>query len=46
MKGPRPISAAGGKYITGRKAAAEAEKAEEERRKAQQAKSKGKGRKK
>lgn len=46
VKGPRPISAAGGKYITGRKAAAEAEKAEEERRKAQQAKSKGKGRKK
>lgn len=31
VKGPRPISAAGGKYITGRKALAEARKAEEER---------------
>lgn len=46
VKGPRPISAAGGKYITGRKALAEAQKAEEERRKAQKAKSKGKGKKK
>lgn len=45
VKGPRPISAAGGKYVTGRKAIAEAKKAEEERRKAQQAK-KGKGKKK
>lgn len=45
VKGPRPISLAGGKYITGRKAIAEAKKAEEERRKAQQAK-KGKGKKK
>lgn len=42
VKGPRPISAAGGRYITGRKAIAEAQKAEEERRKAQKAKSKGK----
>lgn len=31
VKGPRPIAAAGGKYITGRKALAEARKAEEER---------------
>lgn len=46
VKGPRPISAAGGKYITGRKAIAEAKKAEEERRKAQKAKAKGKGKKK
>lgn len=45
VKAPRPISAAGGKYITGRKAIAEAKKAEEERRKAQQTK-KGKGKKK
>lgn len=42
VKGPHPISAAGGKYITGRKAIAEAKKAEEERRKAQKAKSKAK----
>lgn len=33
VKGPRPISAAGSTYITGRKAAAEARAAEEERRK-------------
>ena len=31
VKGPRPISAGGSSYITGRKAAAEARKAEEER---------------
>ena len=31
VKGPRPISASGSTYITGRKAAAEARKAEEER---------------
>lgn len=42
VKGPRPISAAGGKYVTGRKAAAEAKRAEEERRKAQQHKAKKK----
>lgn len=46
VKGPRPIAAAGGRYITGRKALAEAKKAEEERRKAQKAKAKGKGKKK
>ena len=46
VKGPRPIAAAGGKYITGRKAIAEAKVAEEERRKAQKAKGKGKGKKK
>lgn len=46
VKGPRPIAAAGGKYITGRKAIAEAKAAEEERRKAQKAKAKGKGKKK
>ena len=46
VKAPRPISAAGGKYITGRKALAEAQKAEEERRKAQKQKAKGKGKKK
>lgn len=45
VKAPRPISAAGGRYVSGRKAIAEAKKAEEERRKAQQAK-KGKGKKK
>lgn len=31
VKGPRPIAAAGGRYITGRKAEAEARRAEEER---------------
>lgn len=31
VKGPRPIAAGGGRYITGRKAAAEARAAEEER---------------
>lgn len=49
VKGPRPIAAGGGKYITGRKALAEAKKAEEEARKAQQQKNKakkGKGKKK
>lgn len=46
VKGPRPIAAAGGRYITGRKAIAEAKAAEEERRKAQKAKAKGKGKKK
>ena len=49
VKGPRPIAAAGGKYITGRKAAAEARKAEEEARKAKQQQykaKKGKGKKK
>ncbi len=47
VKGPRPISAAGGKYITGRKAIAEAKKAEEEKRKAWEEKAKkGKGKKK
>lgn len=46
VRGPRPIAAAGGRYITGRKAIAEAKKAEEERRKAQKAKAKGKGKKK
>ena len=34
VKSPRPISAGGGSYITGRKAAAEAKKAEEAARKA------------
>ena len=49
VKGPRPIATAGGKYITGRKALAEAKKAEEEARKAQQKQykaKKGKGKKK
>ena len=49
VKGPRPIAAAGGKYITGRKAIAEARKAEEEERKARQQQykaKKGKGKKK
>lgn len=51
VKGPRPIAAAGGKYITGRKAEAEARKAADAERKAQQAKwaanaKKGKGKKK
>lgn len=49
VKGPRPIAAAGGKYVTGRKAAAEAKKAEEEARKARQQQNKakkGKGKKK
>ena len=49
VKGPRPIAAAGGKYITGRKAIAEAKKAEEEARKAKQQQykaKKGKGKKK
>ena len=49
VKGPRPIAPAGGKYITGRKALAEAKKAEEEARKAQQKQykaKKGKGKKK
>ncbi len=45
VKGPRPIAAAGGRYITGRKAIAEAKKAQEEKWKAQKAK-KGKGKKK
>lgn len=36
VKEPRPIAAAGGRYITGRKAQAEAKKAEEEARKAKQ----------
>lgn len=45
VKAPRPISAAGGRYVSGRKAIAEAKKAEEERRKAQHSK-KGKGKKK
>ena len=49
VKGPRPIASAGGRYITGRKALAEAKKAEEEARKAQQKHynaKKGKGKKK
>ena len=46
VKGPRPIAAAGGRYITGRKAIAEEKKAEEERRKPQNAKAKVKGKKK
>jgi len=51
VKGPRPIAAAGGKYITGRKAEAEVRKAAEAEKKAQQAKwaanaKKGKGKKK
>ncbi|MBQ4649114.1 MAG: hypothetical protein IJB73_00280 [Firmicutes bacterium] len=51
VKGPRPIAAAGSKYITGRKAEAEARKAAEAEKKAQQAKwaanaKKGKGKKK
>lgn len=49
VKGPRPIAAGGGKYITGRKAMAEAKKAEAEARKAQQKQyktKKGKGKKK
>lgn len=45
VKGPRPISAGGGKYITGRKALAEAKKAEEEARAARR-KAQGKGKKK
>lgn len=47
VKGPRPISAAGGKYVTGRKAIAEAKRAEEEQKRiwAEKAK-KGKGKKK
>lgn len=36
VKNPRPIAAAGGKYITGRKAEAEAKRAEEEAREAKQ----------
>lgn len=46
VKKPAPIAAAGGKYITGRKAIAEAKKAQEEKWKAQKAKGKGKGKKK
>lgn len=49
VKAPRPIAPAGGKYITGRKALAEAKKAEAEARKAQQKQykaKKGKGKKK
>lgn len=49
VKGPHPIAPAGGKYITGRKALAEAKKAEEEARKAQHKQykaKKGKGKKK
>ena len=48
VKRPRPISEGGGKYITGRKAAAEAKKAEAEARKAQKKAqaNKGKGKKK
>lgn len=42
VKGPRPIAAGGGKYITGRKAAAEAKKAEAEAKKAQQKQHKAK----
>ena len=43
VKAPRPISAAGAKYKTGRKALAEAKKAEEEARAARRkAQSKGK----
>ena len=45
VKGPRPISAGGGRYITGRKALAEAKKAEEEARAARR-KAQGKGKKK
>lgn len=51
VKGPRPIAAAGGNYITGRKAEAEAKAAAEAARKEQEAKwaanaKKGKGKKK
>ena len=48
VKRPRPISEGGGKYITGRKAAAEAKKAEAEARKAQKKAqaNRGKGKKK
>ena len=51
VKSPRPIAAAGGKYITGRKAEAEAKAAAEAARKEQEAKwaanaKKGKGKKK
>lgn len=42
VKAPRPISAAGGKYITGRKAVAEAKKAEAAAKKAQQKQQKAK----
>ena len=42
VKGPRPISEAGGKYITGRKALAEAQAAEEERLAKRRAKNKKK----
>lgn len=42
VKGPRPISAAGSTYITGRKAAAEAKAAEEERLAKRRAKNKKK----
>ena len=45
VKGPRPISAAGAKYKTGRKALAEAKKAEEEARAARK-KAQGKSKKK
>ena len=48
VKGPRPIAAGGGRDVTGRKAIAEAKKAEEEARKAKQQHNakKGKGKKK
>ena len=47
VKGPRPIAAGGGTYITGRKALAEARKAEEERlAKRRAANAKGKKKKK
>lgn len=42
VKGPRPISEAGGRYITGRKALAEAQAAEEERLAKRRAKNKKK----
>lgn len=46
VRAPRPISAAGSTYITGRKALAEARKAEEEARKAQRKAQSKKGKKK
>lgn len=42
VKAPKPISAAGGKYVTGRKAIAEAKAAEKEKRKQQAAANKKK----
>ena len=46
VKCPRPIATAGGRYVTGRKAIAEAKKAEEEARKVKQQHNAKKGKKK